>query len=149
MPDNIFRAKPGRFGTQIVEASFSHASTLTLTANSSNLVYVPTPPSYCRLAKLSLLFGTKAADADGTIVATAYRYAAGSSDATLTSALDTEATLTAKVPSSFTISGTETQRRFNKTGNVNTLVVDLRSNSASIDTQPVDVFIVAEFEILA
>lgn len=147
MAQNNFLSKPGRFGVQpaMLHATIA-AGTNSLTANSDTTYYVPTPYRKVRFSRATSSATTVPVDSDGTVTAIVYKVSSGTTSTALTAALDLEA-LTALIGSKFTAASTltEAQRRLAE-GDVLKVVVS--NNSASIDTQPVDLKFVIETEVL-
>lgn len=152
---NFFAPKPGRYGTRpafltlssLGGANFIGGATL-LTANATTTFKVPSPYRRCRFVRASVVAGTIAIDADGTVLATVKKLTAPSTLVALTDALSWEAAgLTADTVAQFvTISTvTDTQRTLSAG---ESFVVEVVSNSAAIDTQPANVNIVIEVEVL-
>lgn len=152
---NYFKPRPGRFGTQIAFLTLSSlggsdyvgGATL-LTANDTTTFKVPSPYRKCRFVRASVVMKTIGIDADGTILATVKKLTAPSTKASLTDALSWEAAgVTADTVAQFvTLStATDAQRTLNAG---ESFIVDVVSDSAAIDTQPANVNIVIEVEVL-
>ncbi len=152
---NFFRAKPGRFGVApaflmvgpLGGADMIGGATL-LTVNDTTTFKIPSPYRKCRFVRASTVAGTIAIDNDGTVLATVKKLTAPSTKVSLTDALSWEAAgLTADTVAVYANVSTltETQRTL---GAGQSFIVDVVSNSATIDTQPAKVFIVIEVEVL-
>lgn len=155
MPYNHKREKPGRFGTAIaflavgpIGGTGNIGSTTPLTVNDTTTFKFPNPYRKCRFVRASMIAGTIAVDADGTVLATVKKLTAPSTKASLTDALSMEAAgLTADTNAVFVnaAAATEAQRTLL---DGESFIVDVVNNSAAIDTQPAAVFITIEVEVL-
>jgi hypothetical protein len=140
--DTSFRPRePYRSKAQIVTVS---ASLGTLTANDTTTIHIPVPARRGFILSASVHQGTVAADADGTILATLKRYdASATSLVALTSAFNLEGQ-TARSADRLTMLGGTTRYKARE----DTLVLEVVSNSAAINTQPADAFVVVELALL-
>lgn len=149
------KQKPGKFGTQYITMQTGQiggsnmlGSTTPLTANTTTTFRLGGPPVKCRLVKLSASCVTVGADADGTILARAMKYASVGDAASAVSAdIDLEALVTREITAVGPLStASDATRLFNGTGD--TLEINVVSNSAAIDTQPAGLVFTALFEVL-
>jgi hypothetical protein len=119
----------------------------TLTANVTNTHFLGGTNVRSWIARVAASCFTVASDTDGTLLATLKKWDASADAAvTLSSALDLEA-LTAKECTDFTILSTLTDdQRTLDVGDA--LYVEIVSNSAAINTQPVGLTFVPELFVL-
>lgn len=153
--NNYRKPKSGSFGTEVafltvgpIGGADRIGGVAPLTVNDTTTFKVPAPYRRYRFRKASCIAGTIAVDADGTVLATVKKLTAPSTKASLTDALSFEAAgLTADTVAPFVNLSTATEaQRVVSLGE--SLIVDVVSNSAAIDTQPAIVFITIEVELL-
>lgn len=117
----------------------------TITANTTNRFLLPVPAGKYFIYSFSVACNTVAADADGTVLATLFKYdgVAASAVAQNTAAAGAAATgdlesLVTKKGQKITLlaSVADKDRIINVTDNNDGLYVDVVNNSAAIDTQP-------------
>lgn len=145
MPETHFKPRsPGRFGTQVTLLA-RHAGSSPLTANTTVNIRMGGAHRRAWLEQVAVSASTLAADADGTVLATVYKYDASANAAVaLSSALSLESDAqVANETAKFTLLSTLTpaQRTLDEG---DTLYVAVTNNSAAIDTQPADLCFVAE-----
>lgn len=140
--DVTFRPRlPNRAKAMLVTTSVAFP---TITANTTTHVHVPKPARRAYLVGLTAHCSTVGVDADGTILATAKRYDfSATADVTCSSAKDIEAMVAFKAEL-FSLLGGTTQL-FAKE---DLLRVAFVNNSAAIDTQPANGYLVAEWALL-
>jgi len=140
--DTTFRPRePYRAKSEIVTVT---AAIPTLTANTTTTVHVPTPARRSFLLSASIQCSTIPADADGAITATVKRYdVSGAAAVSMSSALDCEA-LVALTATRFTMLSGSTRIKARE----DTLRVDFVNDSAAIDTQFANGFVVLELALL-
>lgn len=155
MPLNFFAPKPGRFGTQTVQArtgqiggaNFLGGAT-PLTANTTTIFRLGgTAGRKCRVSRFGATVVTVPADADGAITATLRKYdASADTTVTLTGNINLEALVT-REETSVAVLGTLTDAQLTlDTGDA--LEIHVVSDSAAIDTQPAGLTFVAELLVL-
>jgi len=132
---------PGRARTQIV---CSVVAIPTLTVNVTNTIRLPTPSARAYVLKCSITQSVVGNDADGTLLATLKRrdISAGA-DVTISSAFNIEGQVANSANERFVLLGESTRLKARE----DTLFVDIVSNTAIIDTQPVG-FIYVELALL-
>lgn len=146
MPKNYFSPKFGRFGVMSVVVSQAAGSS-PMTANSSESILIPTPPGKFVVLGATAVCTTIAIDADGTALAyITKRVASDDSDVVLTAGLDLEA-MTVLERTEFVVN-----KQPGSASNIflagDVLKMELVSNSASIDTEPVNLVITVELGYL-
>lgn len=150
MPINDFRPKSGRYGVQPVYTS--KIVTETIVANDVTQIIMPVPGRKARFNRLIIQQGgTVAVDADGTILAVAYKGQVVSPTIDLTASYNLETGSVLQTYVADPASGlTEAERTFEAASSAggDTLTVSVTSNSAAIDTQPVGLVFIAEFDLL-
>ena len=141
--DTTFRPRePFRTKAEIVTVS---ASIGTLTVNATTTIHIPTPGRRCAILSASICQQTKAADADGTVLATLKRRdISASADVAASSAYDMEAATNRQVDRVTMLGGTANRIKAKE----DSLFLDVVNNSAAIDTQPVNAFVVVELALL-
>ncbi len=147
---NHLRPLPGRFGTQTITLQSGQIGAANylggaspLTANATTRFQLGPVPCKCVFSKLAVSTVTVPADAEGTIVATAFKYSAtAAAQVQVSPAVDLEALTTRKgtIVRQYT-AATEAGLTLQEGDCVEVNVV---SNSAAIDTQPVGLVFVAE-----
>ena len=147
---NHFRRLPGRFGTQLVVLQTGQIGAANylggaspVTANTTTTFYLGPVPCKCVFSRLAASAVTVPVDADGTIIATAFKYsAAANAQVQVSAALNLEALVTRE--------GTIVKQYTSATEAGLTLLegdaveVNVVNNSAAIDTQPAGLVFVAE-----
>lgn len=150
---NHFAPKPGRFGTELITISTGPIGPANylggaspLTANTTTTFRMGPVPRKCVLARFGASATTVPADADGTIIATLFKYdAATNAQVQISAAIDLEALVTREgtLAGQYT-SATEAQLTINEG---DTLEVNVVNNSAAIDTQPAYLVFIAELYV--
>lgn len=136
MPRNHRNPAPGEFGTELVSVS-TQAGTSPLTVNGTTIFRLGGFGRRVRFANLVVSCTTVAADADGTILATAYKYdASADAQVALTSSTDLE-TLTTREAREVVPLATQTDAQLTIDAD-DTIEVSVVNNSAAINTQPTD-----------
>lgn len=148
--DRRRQSGPGRWGTHPVHVSVGPIGGSTalygatpLTANDVTIFRIPTPPGKFVFSKVAVHATTDAADADGTVLGVVSKYdASADAEVTVSGSIDLEALTTLeRAEAGVSTSATDAQLVLD-TGD--TLSFRVTNNSAAIDTQPVDLFIVVE-----
>lgn len=147
---NHLRPLPGRFGTQTIVLSCGPigpanylGGAAPLTANATTTFRLGPVPCKCVFSKLAVSATTVPADADGTIVATAFKYSAASNaQVQVSPAVDLEALITREgtIVRQYT-AATEAALTVLEG---DTIEVNVVNNSAAIDTQPAGLVFNAE-----
>lgn len=124
---------------------------LLIVANVTTRFVVPTPTARCAVATMSIQNGpVTAVDADGTILATfTKRDNVNAANVPLSAATSLKADFLTTVNKSFLVPLLVTltdAQRLCQPGDV--VYVDVVNNSAAIDTQPTQLFLLVEFAIL-
>ena len=142
---DFFRPKAGRFG--IVPAFFASPAAGTLTANATTTVHIPTPVRKARFLRASLGCTTVCVDADGTMLATLYKYdASADAGVALTEAFNIESVVTKESAALTNLTTLTDAIRTVDTGD--RFYISYVSNSAAVDTQPTELFCSVECAIL-
>ncbi len=140
--DTSFRPRePYRSKAQIVTQSVAID---TLTANATTTIHIPTPARRAFVLSATIHQGTVAADSDGAINATLKRWddSAGSG-VSMSSAYNMEAA-TARRAERLTMLGGSSRVKAKE----DTLYLDVVNDSAAINTQPANAFVVVELALL-
>lgn len=142
MSDISFRGPMDRSAAKIVEIPVALG---TITANTTNNYDIPLPFKRCYVLGAAYSAGTVAADADGTTLGTLFKYR-GDTDAevTISSALDLEA-VTARETAPLTVNGGDIARTAQR---LDTLRFKIVNNSAAINTQHANAFLLVEVAVL-
>lgn len=148
---NHFKPLPGRFGTQLVTVQTGHiggsnylGGASPLTANNTTKFYLGPVPCKCIFSRLAVsCHVTVPVDADGTIVATAFKYdAVANAQVQVSPAVNLEAlTLHEGTIVKQYTGATEAQLVLQEG---DTIEVNVVNNSAAIDTQPAGLVFLAE-----
>jgi hypothetical protein len=147
MPIPYMKAKAGRFG--IVPVFVASPANGTWTANTTTTGRIPTPKRKCYVVSASIQASTLPADADGTFLLTIKKYDASADTAvTISDQENLEALMThVDVAYEVTISSSATDaQRMIEEGD--TLYYEVVNNSAAIDTQAVNCFVVVELAVM-
>lgn len=151
--DTIFRPRPGRYGVMVDAKASPQVGTgaLTLTANVTTRIAIPTPIVRCAIFQLSLQSGAvTAVDSDGTVLATYNkRDNVAGADVPLSAATSLESDFVTAINKNYPVPLLTTltdAQRVCQPGDI--LFVNVVNNSAAIDTQPTGLFFVVEFAIL-
>lgn len=139
----VFKPKSGRFGVHPAFLASIQASTLT--ASTTTSFRIPTPKRRLRVLRGTYCAHTLPIDADGTVLATLKKYDISAAAAvSLSSAVSLKVDVSvADTATAFTLLTTLTEAQLT-VDEGDTLFVDVVSNSAAIDTQPVDLQFVVE-----
>jgi len=117
----------------------------TITANTTTTHTGPCFPTRSFLSKLMVSCSTVAADSDGTVLLTVYKYdASANAEVAMSGSVDLE-TLTANEGTAVTITASEADRIFDEGDQFRYKVVN---NSAAFNTAPVGVRVDGEFYVL-
>jgi hypothetical protein len=151
---NHFKPQPGRFGTELITlvcGPIGPADYLggaaPLTANATTTFRLGPVPRKCVFARLAASATTVPADADGTIVATAFKYdAATNAQVQISGAINLETLITREGSTANQYSSATEAGLTLQVGD--TVEVNVVNNSAGIDTQPAGLVFVAELYVL-
>lgn len=148
-PENRKKETAGWYGTDL---AYTHKTLRDFTANSTVYSTLPTPfDPRTGIQRLSFSIQTAGADADGTMLIRVQKVRGGSGGTVtnLTGQVSVESNTVTFVPGSFDIPflSTLTPQDFTLLPG-DALRVEQVSNSAAIDTQPVDLSVLAEFAVI-
>ena len=133
--DTRFAPYPGRFGTMLQVAQAANVGNVT--ANDTTRFFLPVAAGKYWVSKLSVVCDTVGADADGSIVATFYKYSGVSDAGTALNTATNLETLVTKETRDVPVTATLTDvQRLLDTSNGDSLYVEVVNDSAAIDTQP-------------
>lgn len=142
MPDISFRGPVQRAGAKLVQIPVALGN---LTANSTTNFDVPLPFKKCYVVSAAYVAGTIAADADGTTLGTLFKYRGATDDeVTISSAFDLE-TAVARETSALVVNGGDAARTCQR---LDTLRFKVVNNSAALNTQHANAFLLVELAVL-
>lgn len=142
MADISFRGPIERSGAKLVQIPVALG---TLTANQTNSFDVPLPYKRCYVVSAAYSAGTVVADSDGTTIGTLYKYRGATDDeVTISSTIDLEA-VTARETAPLTVNGGDIARTAQR---LDTLRFKIVNNSAAINTQHANAFLLVEVAVL-
>lgn len=146
MSENQRMPRPGEFGTELISVVIGPiggtnniGGATPLTANNTTTYRLGGVGRLAEIAYVTTSATTVPADADGTILATVYKYnATTDAQVAVTSAIDLEALVTREATVTRALAtATDAARTFGASDTVEIAVVN---NSAAINTQPTDLF---------
>lgn len=141
---------PGRYGVEVVLVGSGPiggtnliGGASPLTANTTTKFHIPAPGFKCAFLGLKASAVTVPADADGTLLARVAKYdAVANAEVTVSADVNLEALVTREVSRAGKLSTATEAQLFIQPAD--TLVVNVVSNSAAIDTQPANLLFTVE-----